>query len=245
MNPTSWRQQFSVPGPGPYALGHSVLCMPRNAGDALPPTAAGRQRGIVSTVDVAQSAGVMPIDVEAMGADVVLKSCVKWLCGGPGAGFLWVRSSLVETLLRRDVGWFSHANPFEFDPDHFEYAADALRFWGGTPSIAPFIIATSALRILCQIGVDELWSQNGRLQTLLADCIACRGNFNWTHLAKGATSCIPLGARRAAVESALRERNVRCDFRGDTLRVSFHIYNTESDMQGIASAMNAAVWGQA
>ena len=92
-----------------------------------------RERGITSVVDVAQSVGVLPIDVRYWNADFVVGSCVKWVCGGPGAGFLWANPSVVDQSQPIDVGWFSHDDPFEFDIHRFRYATDSLRFWGGTP----------------------------------------------------------------------------------------------------------------
>lgn len=89
-----------------------------------------RDRGIRCIVDVAQSAGIVPLSVIEIGADIVLGSCIKWLCGGPGAGFMWISPALLGRLAPVDVGWFSHADPFEFDVDSFRYAADARRFWG-------------------------------------------------------------------------------------------------------------------
>src|SRR6185369_14489602 len=93
--------------------------------------ALARKRGVRTLVDIAQSAGVVPISLEAWAADAVAGSCVKWLCGGPGAGFLWVNPAGVGEFRPEDVGWFSHENPFEFDLKNFRYAPDARRFWGG------------------------------------------------------------------------------------------------------------------
>ena len=90
-----------------------------------------RARSIPCIVDIAQSAGILPLRVVELGADVVLGSCIKWLCGGPGAGFMWINPALLPHLSPSDVGWFSHADPFEFDVHSFRYAADARRFWGG------------------------------------------------------------------------------------------------------------------
>ena len=74
-----------------------------------------RQNSVFSIVDIAQSVGVIPIDLAQWQADAVLGSCVKWLCGGPGAAFLWLREECHQSLQPKDVGWFSHQNPFEFD----------------------------------------------------------------------------------------------------------------------------------
>ena len=110
-----------------------------------------RQRGSLSLIDIAQSAGVVPLDLAALQADFMIGSSVKWLCGGPGAAYLWVNSQHLADCQPKDVGWFSHENPFEFDIHDFRYHQSALKFWGGTPSVAPFAIAvaTSALTTEC------------------------------------------------------------------------------------------------
>ena len=116
-------------------------------------TALCHEKDIISIVDIAQSAGVLPVNVQRWQADCVIGSSVKWLCGGPGAGFMWIKSALIPCLSPIDVGWFSHENPVEFDILNFQYAKDALRFWGGTPSVAPFIIAANSINTLLNIGI--------------------------------------------------------------------------------------------
>src|SRR5271169_725135 len=128
-----------------------------------------RERGIRCIVDVAQSAGILPVSVADWGADVVLGSCVKWLCGGPGAGFMWISPALVQQLKPLDVGWFSHADPFEFDVHSFKFAADARRFWGGTPSIAPYAIAAQSMKVLANVGISTLRAHNSELMNVFRD----------------------------------------------------------------------------
>ena len=104
--------------------------------------------GAISIVDVAQSIGVRRVDAAGWGADFLIGSCLKWLCGGSGAGFLWVAPARIDDCEPADVGWFSHADPFEFDIHHFRYAPDALRFWGGTPSVTPALVASHSIAAL-------------------------------------------------------------------------------------------------
>lgn len=122
-----------------------------------------RARGIISIVDVAQSSGVVPIDLQKWRADIVLGSCIKWLCGGPGAGFVWITPEFVEELEPIDVGWFSHKNPFEFDINNFQYASGSAKFWGGTPSILPYVVATNSIQLLNDIGIEVVQSHNKSL----------------------------------------------------------------------------------
>ena len=114
-----------------------------------------RDREILTIVDVAQSAGIVPIDVGDWGADFVVGSCVKFLCGGPGAGFLWVNDRVLNDCTPTDVGWFSHADPFEFDIHRFRYAESALRFWGGTPAVLPYAVAATSIETMLEIGIER------------------------------------------------------------------------------------------
>jgi kynureninase len=188
-----------------------------------------RQRGILCIVDIAQSAGVLPLCIVSLGADVVLGSCVKWLCGGPGAGFMWISPALLPRLTPTDVGWFSHANPFEFDVHSFRYAPDARRFWGGTPSVAPYAIAAESVRLIAKIGVPAIRSHNSRLMNTFRDTLPApwRSRIHLDRL--GGTICLPLGGAFEQVMGSLRANHVRVDHRGSVLRLSFHIYNTAEE----------------
>lgn len=235
----SWRRALAAPDVRAALITH-VHYATGLAAPAAEIAALCRRLGIVSILDVAQSAGILPIDVEAIGADVVLGSCVKWLCGGPGAGFLWVHPALIGRMTPADVGWFSHQDPFEFDPHHFIYATDARRFWGGTPSVAPFVMAAAAVRRLTEIGIKTVRGHNLGLQRLLAERIGRRWSFACPESVRGGTCCIPTGARLTRVQEALRERGVRFDQRADILRLSFHLYNDETDALAVAEAFDAA-----
>lgn len=197
-----------------------------------------RARGICCIVDIAQSAGILPLSVDGLGADVVLGSCVKWLCGGPGAGFMWVRPTLLPQLSPADVGWFSHEDPFEFDVHSFRYSGDARRFWGGTPSVAPYAIAAESLRVMAGIGVGAIRSHNLTLMGVFRAALppAWRDAIDVERI--GGTLCIDLGAERARVMRSLETHGVRADARGSVLRLSFHIYNTAAE-----AAFIAGCWG--
>lgn len=189
-----------------------------------------RAHGILSIVDIAQSAGVVPIDLASWNCDLVLGSCIKWLCGGPGAGFLWANSNTVQELKPKDVGWFSHQHPFEFDINHFAYAQDSARFWGGTPSVAPYIIASHSIDQITKIGVDAIQAHN---QALIDDLIsAIKPNElvspNSGEL-RGGTAVINV-ANREIVEEHLQAAGVKYDSRATGLRLSPHIYNTEDEI---------------
>jgi kynureninase len=197
------------------------------------------RRDILCIVDVAQSAGILPLDFPALGAGIVLGSCVKWLCGGPGAGFLWIRPDLLARLEPDDVGWFSHADPFEMDIHSFRYAPDARRFWGGTPAVAPYVVAAASLRVVRELGVDSILAHNRRLIEAFVDALPIGARARLPAWPTGGTLCIALGPHHSAVSAALDAAGVRYDSRGDVMRISFHACNTIDEAILVARAWPA------
>nr|WP_247655349.1 aminotransferase class V-fold PLP-dependent enzyme [Pseudoalteromonas sp. MMG007] len=110
----------------------------------------------LSIIDVVQSAGVFPLDLTALNAGFMIGSSVKCLCAGPGAAYLWVNPAQLDSCEPKDVGWFSHQNPFEFNIHYFEYNSSALKFWGGTPSVVPYIIAANSIMYFAKLGADKV-----------------------------------------------------------------------------------------
>ncbi len=188
---------------------------------------AARARGIYTLVDVAQSAGIRPIDVRAWDADFVVGSCIKWLCGGPGAGFLWAHPERAETLAPRDVGWFSHAEPFALER-RFRDAPGAKRFLGGTPSIEPYVNATAGIAALREIGLEGIAAHN----TTLTGALLALGLPSPTPASPDARG----GTAVLALDSAERflAAGVAVDHRaGYGVRFSPHIYNTLEDIERV------------
>jgi selenocysteine lyase/cysteine desulfurase len=195
-----------------------------------------RARGATSVLDVAQSAGIVPIDVHALGVDIMLGSCVKWLCGGPGAGFLWIRQPLLATMNPSYIGWFSHEAPFEFDIRSYRHAPDALRFWGGTPSIAPYVMAAASLGVLQEIGIDTLISHNRRLTEAMKATLPHDWQDTIPKHPIGGTLCLDLGGELEGVQERLTAAGVQSDHRGSVLRISFHIWNTAEEVALVAQS---------
>lgn len=199
--------------------------------------AAVREAGALSVVDAAQAAGILPIDVRAIGADFLLGSCVKWLCGGPGAGFLWVDPALVERCEPDAVGWFSHADPFAFDIHDFRYHPGALRFWGGTPSIAPYAIAAHSIETLLAIGVEPIRRHNLALGDRLRAGVPAECRISPAEPdARSGTVILDFGSANDSVAEALAAAGVQVDRRALGFRLSPHIYN---DAQDIDRALDA------
>jgi kynureninase len=198
-----------------------------------------RERGIFAVVDIAQSAGVMPIDLGASGATFATGGCVKWLCGGPGASFLWVRGDVLPELQPIDVGWFSHARPFDLDIDRLEYAPDARRFWGGTPSVLPFAVATAGLEVIAALGADRIRAHSLAATRRLRDAalaarLAVRTPVDDDE--RGGTIAIGFADDDAAVRT-LGAHGVRVDRRRRGVRFSPHVYNTMEEIEKVCALL--------
>lgn len=235
-DPAQWRAQLS--GETALAL---VTHAQSNTGIQVPAAeicAEVRSAGALSVLDVAQSAGILPLDVTALGADFVLGSCVKWLCGGPGAGFLWVASPLLPHLEPLDVGWFSHADPFAFDIHDFRYHPEALRFWGGTPSVAPYALATHSIECLLAIGIPALRAHNLDLLARLLEGVPpqCRVSPRVPARRSG-TAVLDFGDANERVGAALEQAGVHCDRRATGFRLSPHLYNNAEDIDRVLTAI--------
>jgi kynureninase len=197
-----------------------------------------RQQEIISIVDIAQSVGVVPIDLADWSADFVLGSCVKWLCGGPGAGFLWVNPAIVNRCEPVDVGWFSHANPFEFDIHSFRYAQGPLRFWGGTPSIIPYVLAANSIELITNIGVDVIRAHNLELNQKVLDAIPASAALTPRNpQQRGGTLVLNFGECQPALEQKLLAAGVHFDARPTGVRLSPHIYNSALEIDTVIDCL--------
>ena len=123
--------------------------------------------GAYIVADLYQSAGIVPVDVTALELDFATGGSVKWLLGGPGAGYLYVRPDLDSALTPAATGWAAHAQPFEFINGPIQYATDMHRFLNGTPNIPAMYSARSGYEIVNQIGVEAIRAKSKRQTQLL------------------------------------------------------------------------------
>src|SRR5438445_624387 len=138
--------------------------------DVEPIVRRAHEAGAHVVLDCYQSAGVVPFDVTALGVDFATGGSVKWLCGGPGAGWLYIRPDLAERLEPTFVGWQGHARPFAFEPE-LEYAHGARRFLTGTPNVPALYAATAGYDVIEEIGVDRIRVRSLALTSLLIDLL--------------------------------------------------------------------------
>lgn len=197
------------------------------------------ERGVFSVLDLAQSAGAVPIDLAAWRPDFAVGTSVKYLCGGPGACFLWTEKETAARCSPLDVGWFSHEAPFEFDIRNFRYAEGALRYWGGTPSVAPFAIATAGFEALARFGVEAIFAHNQELLSRLIENLP-KGAF-LSHVKEGERGCsVVIDVRDLdRASKALDAAGVHHDSRKGGIRLSTHLYNDASDVRRAGEALLA------
>src|SRR3954469_19142005 len=184
-------------------------------------------------LDVYQAAGTVPIALEAWGADFAVGGSVKWLCGGPGAGYLYVRPDLAGTLAPSFVGWAAHESPFAFATGPVRHAASPERFQSGTPNVPSLYSARAGYEIVASIGVDAIRARSLMLTRRLIDAALAAGFRVNTPMAdeeRGGSVIIDV-PDGAAVADALIARNVIVDHRpGAGIRIAPHFYNTEAEI---------------
>jgi kynureninase len=197
-------------------------------------------------LDVYQSAGVLPLDVAALGVDFAVGGCLKWLCGGPGNGFLYVRPDLAH-LAPRLTGWMAHAAPFAFEPPPIRYAEGPFRFLNGTPSIPCLYAAIEGLRIVREVGVARVRGHSVRLTERLLERIDERGFPSITprDVARRGGTVAVNPPRAEAISRRLLEMDYLIDYRPDAgIRISPHFYNTEDECDAIIAEIAALAEGR-
>jgi kynureninase len=190
--------------------------------------------GALVVLDAYQSAGTVPLDVSALDVDFAVGGSVKWLCGGPGAGWLYVRPDLMDSLEPAATGWQAHARPFAFEPE-LEYADGIARFLTGTPNVPALYAATAGYDLIEEIGVDRIRANSLRQTDLLIREAEARGfeiRSPREPDRRGGTVTVHVDDFEA-VHRELSERQVLCDFRPDAgIRLGPHYYNTDEDIVG-------------
>src|SRR5206468_2674747 len=184
-------------------------------------------------LDCYQSAGVVPLDVTQLDVDFAAGGSVKWLCGGPGAGWLYVRPDLAERLEPTFVGWQGHARPFSFEPD-LEYAEGARRFLTGTPNVPALYAATAGYDVIEEVGVARIRDRSLALTGLLIDLLDAAGFEVVSPRAdeRRGGAVVVSTPDHAAVHKELGEREIICDFRPDAgIRLGPHFYNSEDELR--------------
>jgi kynureninase len=195
--------------------------------------ARAHEAGALVVLDAYQSVGTVPLDVTALGVDFAVGGSVKWLCGGPGAAWLYVRPGLAEELEPALTGWQAHARPFAFEPDQ-DYAEGAQRFLTGTPNVPALYAASAGYDVVEEVGVGRIRERSVEQTTLLIELLEEEGfevGSPRDPERRGGTVVVRT-PDFAAVNAELTARGILCDCRPETgLRLGPHFYNTDDELR--------------
>jgi kynureninase len=184
-------------------------------------------------LDAYQSAGIVPFDVTSLDVDFAVGGSVKWLCGGPGNGWLYVRPDLAERLEPAFTGWQAHDAPFAFE-EEMRYAAGSTRFLTGTPNVPALYAATAGYDLIEEIGVERIRANSLRQTELLIGLAEAAGFAIASPRApdrRGGTVTVHVD-EFPAVHRELSERQILCDFRPDAgIRIGPHYYNSDAELE--------------
>ena len=200
--------------------------------------------GAMVIADLYQSAGTVPVNVRELNLDFATGGSVKWLCGGPGAGYLYVRRDLWDRLNPIATGWMAHEEPFAFEDGPIRYAGDAFRFLNGTPNVPALYSARSGYEIINEIGVAAIREKSIRQTTRLielADEAGLRVNTPRDPERRGGTVILDVENGKQ-VTRELARREVLVDYRpGAGVRVAPHFYTTDEELEHTVKEVRRAV----
>jgi kynureninase len=208
--------------------------------DARAITERAHEVGALVVLDTYQSAGTVPFSVKELGVDFCTGGSVKWLCGGPGAGYLYVAPRLRGELQPKVTGWMAHAAPFAFEDGPIRYAEGAARFLHGSPAVPALYAAESGYKIINEIGVEAIRAKSTRQTQRLIE-MAVEAGFEVTSprdpARRGGT--VTINAPHApAVTRELIRRETIVDYRpGAGVRVSPHFYTKDEELEHVIREM--------
>lgn len=191
------------------------------------------QVGAHVVLDCFQAAGTVPFSVRELETDFAVGGVLKWLCGGPGIAYLFVRPDLRTKLSPKISGWLAHKRPFNFEAAALDAREDSYRFLNGTPHIPALYACQPGLEIIRQVGVDNIRKKSVRQTTQLIDGALRRGwrvNSPRDSSERGGTVSIDC-PHAQEVKNELIARNILVDYRpGAGIRISPHFYNRDDEI---------------
>ncbi|HKG96691.1 MAG TPA: aminotransferase class V-fold PLP-dependent enzyme [Pyrinomonadaceae bacterium] len=215
------------------ALAHTSYCSSYRV-DAPAIVKRAHEKGALVLLDVYQSAGVVQLNAADWNVDFLIGGSIKWLCGGPSCGYLYVRPELQRDLRPRLTGWVAHDSPFDFAHAPMRYARSVRRFAQGTPSIPALYSTIPGLEIIEAVGISDIAAESERRTQLMIDFALERGWSINTPVARdqrGGTVMISVEDGPIMVEQ-LAEKRVFVDCRPRVgLRVSPHFFNTDEEIE--------------
>jgi kynureninase len=207
--------------------------------DAEAITRRAHEVGARVILDTYQSAGTVPFSVKDLQVDFATGGSVKWLCGGPGAGYLYVRPDLIDRLEPKTTGWMAHEEPFAFDSE-LRYAPNITRFLHGSPAIPALYAARSGYEVINTIGVDKIREKSMRQTQYLIE-LAQEAGFTTTSpkdpAQRGGTIAV-WNDHAAAMTKELVRREFIVDYRpGAGVRISPHFYTKDEELELVIAEM--------
>ncbi len=201
--------------------------------DLAPILARAREVGALTLLDGYQAVGVVEVDVQALGADLLVGGSIKWLCGGPGTGFLYVSPRVQAQLEPALTGWFAHEQPFAFDAGPQRLHAGARRYWNGTPCIPAYLAARPGFALVAEIGGAAIRAKSLRLTGRMLDLAAEYGFRVVSPLEparRGGSVCLDVPNAERVCQRLLAG-DLLLDFRpGVGLRLAPHFYTRDDEV---------------
>jgi kynureninase len=204
--------------------------------DAAAIVARAREVGATVILDTYQSAGIIPVDVTALGLDYAVGGCLKWLCGGPGTAFLYTRPDLIRSARPAFTGWLADRAPFAFETGPGEPRSDAMGMMNGTPSIPAYYAALGGLDIINEVGMPRIREASRQLTARL---LALVYDYGFTSAASRVpdrlAGTVAVNVPDAQLVSrTLKSRDFLVDYRPPVgIRISPHFYNTMDEVDRI------------
>ena len=191
-------------------------------------------------LDTFQSLGTVPVDVRGLEVDFACGGVLKWLCGGPGTAYLYIRPDLGRKLEPKYTGWIAHENPFAFEVGPIRYGEPPYRFMNGTPNIPALETAGPGLKIVSEVGVKKIREKSTHQTTRLielADQHGWRVNTPRDPQRRGGTVSIDMPNSKEVCAELLK-RDILVDWRPNAgVRFSPHFYNSDAELEAGISAV--------
>ncbi|KAF0245893.1 MAG: hypothetical protein FD180_1155 [Planctomycetota bacterium] len=192
--------------------------------------------GAVVVLDAYQAVGTIPVDVQDLNCDFMVGGSVKWLCGGPGGGYLYVRKDLIGKYEPKSCGWFSHEHPFNFDMDPIKYSPTVMRFMGGSPGVQGLYSTRPGYRIVKKVGVKAIRKRSMKMTARLVERALEQGlvvNTPMDPAVRAGTVSVDFPGAEAACSELIRRKFI-VDYRPKAgVRISPHFYNTDDECEAI------------
>lgn len=205
--------------------------------------------GAYVILDVFQAAGTIPVNVRALQTDFAVGGVLKWLCGGPGVGYLYVREDLRARLQPAIAGWIAHRRPFAFEPGAIDAREDSFRYLNGTPHIPALYACQPGLEILAKAGIEAIREKSMRMTARLFDSAKSHGwRVNTPEDRAERAGTVSVDCPHAAeVCRELLAREILVDFRPKAgVRLSPHFYNRDEEcdfaIEQIAEILETRAW---